>query len=122
MDVKLSPSLDAPVWAREWIGEVLEGVSPDRRDAARLLVSELVTTSVRDAELGPQDSIVITVELSEDRVRVEVVDPGETFKPSVRRRGRFGWRRRARAAGPIADRWGMRSEGVPTVWFELDLT
>ena len=52
MDVKLAPSLDAPVWAKEWVGEALEGISPDRKEAARLLVSELVTRSVLDATAG----------------------------------------------------------------------
>jgi anti-sigma regulatory factor (Ser/Thr protein kinase) len=121
VDVKLSPSLEAPVWAREWVGEALEGVSPDRRDAARLLVSELVANSLRDADLSPHDSIVITVDLSDERVRVEVVDPGETFTLSVPKEAVSG-----RGAGlvlldRIADRWGVRSDGVPTVWFELDL-
>jgi anti-sigma regulatory factor (Ser/Thr protein kinase) len=121
VDVKLPPTLEAPVWAREWVGEALESVSQDRRDAARLLVSELVTSSVRDADLSPQDSIVIRVDLSHERVRVEVIDPGETFNPPERREAEPGAGAGLVLLDRIADRWGVRSDGVPAVWFELDL-
>jgi anti-sigma regulatory factor (Ser/Thr protein kinase) len=121
VDVKLPPTLDAPVWAREWVGEALESVSQDRRDAARLLVSELVTSSVRDADPGPQGSIEIRVDLSQERVRVEVVDPGETFNLPKRRGAEPGTGAGLVLLDRIADRWGVRSDGVPAVWFELDL-
>lgn len=88
-----------------------------------LLVSELVTNSVRHARLRPPDTIRLRVEVSDRLLRVEVTDPGEGFgadipEPAVRGPGGWGLFLTER----LADRWGVdRESGWTTVWLELDL-
>src|SRR5829696_1059687 len=47
----------------------------------RLLVSELVTNSVKHARVSEDDSIVLEVRVADDTVRIEVRDPGPGFEP-----------------------------------------
>ena len=87
----------------------------------RLLVSELVTNSVRHARLLPGDRIRLQVELSERVFRVEVSDPGEGFGPSIPsappRAGRLG----ALLDGATRRSLGVdRDGGWTTVWLERD--
>jgi anti-sigma regulatory factor (Ser/Thr protein kinase) len=90
---------------------------------ASLLVSELVTNSVRHARLRSDDLIRLQVELSERVLRVEVSDPGEGFAaklPESAGRGPGGWG--LFLTERLADRWGVdREEGWTTVWVEMDL-
>ena len=100
------------------IDEVLdESVAFD----VRLLVSELVTNSVRHAEIGPEESIGLNVKLADDRVRVEVIDRGPGFDPptedpSAELAPDRGWG--LFFVTQLADRWGVeRADGC--VWFEI---
>lgn len=82
---------------------------------AVLLVSELVTNGTRYGVGGP---IGLKVVLSEDRLRVEVTDPGggETT-PTLKEPPAPGWG--LRLLERVAGRWGAEA-GPPTlVWFEL---
>lgn len=84
----------------------------------QLLVSELVTNSVRHAGLGPGDVIDLRIRRIRGGIRVEVVDPGRRFAPAIRDRPseHGGWG--LRIVDRVADRWGVE---VPhnRVWFEL---
>jgi anti-sigma regulatory factor (Ser/Thr protein kinase) len=88
----------------------------------RLLVSELVTNSVRHAEIGPEDSILLKLAIDDGQVRVEVSDSGPGFDPPVA----DPTAELARDNGwglffvtQLADRWGVdREEG--RVWFEIE--
>ena len=90
----------------------------------RLLVSELVTNSVRHARLGPGDRIRLQVEISDRVLRVEVSDPGEGFVaniPEPGARGPGGWG--LFLTERLADRWGVDRDGEwTTVWLERTLT
>jgi anti-sigma regulatory factor (Ser/Thr protein kinase) len=89
----------------------------------RLLVSELVTNCVKHARVGPEESIVLHVDIADDRVRVSVVDEGPGFDPPA-----TPPTERAAEAGSgwglflveqLSESWGVeRSQGA-TVWFEL---
>jgi anti-sigma regulatory factor (Ser/Thr protein kinase) len=86
----------------------------------RLLVSEVVTNSVRHAGAGPEDSITMDVVIRPDVVRIEVSDFGEGFEPPTPNPDPdqdAGWG--LFLVEQIADRWGVRSEGGTSVWFEL---
>lgn len=99
--------------AAELPGPVLENL--------RLLVSELVTNSVRHSRRRT-GWIAMRVESSMNRVRVEVSDPGSGFEvpdrdptlTSTSGWGLFLVRR-------LADRWGVEEEPTTRVWFEIDL-
>jgi anti-sigma regulatory factor (Ser/Thr protein kinase) len=85
----------------------------------RLLVSEVVTNSVKHAGAGPEDSITMEVVITGDAVRIEVSDFGEGFEPPTPNpdpEQDWGWG--LYLVEQIADRWGVRSEGG-SVWFEL---
>ena len=60
-------------------------LSPNVLDDVRLLVSELVTNSIRHARLAPSQWVDLAVRIEGDTVRVEVIDPGPGFRPSVLR-------------------------------------
>jgi anti-sigma regulatory factor (Ser/Thr protein kinase) len=88
----------------------------------RLLVSELVTNSVRHAEVGPEDSIMLNVALADERVRVEVVDNGPGFEPPPEDEDDQDARDRGWGlffVTQLADRWGVESS-AGRVWFEID--
>jgi anti-sigma regulatory factor (Ser/Thr protein kinase) len=83
-----------------------------------LLVSELVTNSVKHAGAGPGEPIDLELRASADKVRVEVGDPGPGFEPTMARSepGGFGLLLVAR----LADRWGVERDPRTCVWFEID--
>jgi anti-sigma regulatory factor (Ser/Thr protein kinase) len=110
--------LTAPAHARravEAFGERLDtSVVPD----AKLLVSELITNSVKYG----RDGQVTLILRSEDprHVYVEVVDQGSGFVPAARDRPKTepgGWGLHMVEA--LTERWGVR-EGSTHVWFEID--
>jgi anti-sigma regulatory factor (Ser/Thr protein kinase) len=72
IDLRLPANQGAPSQARRAVGDL--GL-PDRlRDDAVLLVSELVTNSLRHSGIAPDDDIEIRLVRGPDRVRVEVSD------------------------------------------------
>jgi serine/threonine-protein kinase RsbW len=86
---------------------------------ARLLVSELVTNSIRHARMKSGDHVVLRAELGE-RLRVEVCDPGAGGRiarraPDLTGAGGFGLELVER----IAASWGVRRNHRTCVWFEL---
>jgi integral membrane sensor domain MASE1/anti-sigma regulatory factor (Ser/Thr protein kinase) len=87
----------------------------------RLLISELVTNSVRHSQAGAGDSIELRVSVFADRLRVEVSDHGRGFQRRVRvpeRGSGSGWG--LYLVDQLADRWGVSREEATHVWFEID--
>jgi anti-sigma regulatory factor (Ser/Thr protein kinase) len=99
-------------------------VPADRLADILLLVSELVTNSVRHAGLAGTDLIELHVDVDTGTVRIEVIDPGPGFaadradpNPSLG----VGWG--LHLVELLAQRWGVDTRGSRTVtWFELSLT
>src|SRR4051794_16543654 len=85
----------------------------------RLLVSELVTNSVKHANVSEDDSIMLDVDIKQEVVRVEVRDSGpgferpETGPPADDE----GWG--LFLVEQLADEWGVDS-GRRAVWFRID--
>jgi integral membrane sensor domain MASE1/anti-sigma regulatory factor (Ser/Thr protein kinase) len=121
--MELEPGPDCPAAAREALEPLAEALDTEVHSDLRLLVSELVTNSVRHARLRPGDAIRLRVELAAGVLRVEVSDPGEGFGatiPEPTPRGLGGWG--LFLTERLADRWGIdREEGWTTVWLERDL-
>jgi anti-sigma regulatory factor (Ser/Thr protein kinase) len=126
----LSPDLDyeltggpyAVTAARLALSEIDEHVDESTAFDVRLLVSELVTNSVRHAQLGPEESIRLKVAFDERRVRVEVADGGPGFDPPVDeptpdQAADSGWG--LFFVKQLADDWGVDREGG-RVWFEIE--
>ena len=105
----------APAAARRAIDELSAGYDPETLSDVRLLVSELVTNSVKH---GGGETITVHIDVDRPGVlRCEVIDDGGGFVP----RGRDdrlvgGWG--LDLVEQIAVSWGVR-EGSTHVWFEL---
>lgn len=91
-------------------------------DDARLLVSELVANSMRHARLGPNDTIRVTAEVDNGRLRVDVFDGGRGGAPPVAEGIRptpgaeSGWG--LYLVETLATTWG---HGPGRYWFELEI-
>ena len=117
---------EAPTLARQAASPALVGWPAEWRDAALLVISELVTNAVVHGSAGPADCVALVLRPRAGATRIEVSD---------QRRGRGGaavWTAAAngRAAGSgwglalvatLSDRWGVEREPTRTrVWCELD--
>ena len=114
--LELASELAAPARARAVartrLGPHLAG---RRRNDLLVLVTELVTNSVRHAGGGP---IVVHIAAAERIARVEVCDDGPGFEPVEREpgaEGGFG----LLLLRSLADRWGVANDDGCCVWFEL---
>jgi anti-sigma regulatory factor (Ser/Thr protein kinase) len=120
----LGPDTRAPSRARHAMRSKLESVlEADLLDRATLLVSELVTNSVRHGGLRPDQEIELKIEASPHRLRVEVAEPGDGFEvapgPRPRREGPAGgWG--LFLVDRLSSAWGVEGSGVTKVWFEMD--
>jgi len=102
----------------------LEPIEPhldaDTLGTLRLLVSELVTNSVRHGQAERAGEIELSVSVSEETVRVEIADPGPGFEVSPRAEAQdqgSGWG--LHFVEVLSDRWGTERDESMRVWFEL---
>jgi anti-sigma regulatory factor (Ser/Thr protein kinase) len=112
------PTDDAPTEARAALGVLAQILAADVLEDLQLVVSELVTNSVR---FGPRRPITLSLDVDRDgMVRAEVVDQGDgeqakvemALEPSVD----GGWG--LYLVDHLTRRWGVE-EGSTHVWFEL---
>jgi anti-sigma regulatory factor (Ser/Thr protein kinase) len=111
----------APARARGVVnGRVLNHVDPAVREMIALLVSEIVTNSIRHAGLTGEDEIECRLEEGET-IHVEVWDPGPGYPGgpvAPRPDGSGGWG--LMIVDQVATRWGVRGARPACVWFDLD--
>jgi anti-sigma regulatory factor (Ser/Thr protein kinase) len=98
----------AAAWARHALIPLDERIEPVVMEDVRLLVSELVTNSVRHARMPETDHVELDVTLADDTLHVQVADTGPGFEPR---------RRDAETTKPggwglflvekLSDRWGV---------------
>lgn len=119
--VRLPATARAPAEARRAVARLGHALDERELQSLRLLVSELVTNSVRHGGLDPDDRIDLRVVVVPEAVRVSVTDPGGSFEARPQRRPRSG-----QPSGwglflvqRLADRWGVLTDGQTRVWFEL---
>ncbi len=114
----LPRDLDSAAAARHAVDELAGKLPEDQLGDIRLLVSELVTNSLRHANLAPDDAITLTVRVEDATIRVEVSDPGPGFEFEGRADDPDtveGWG--LYLVATLADRWAVERN---VVWFELD--
>lgn len=107
--------------ARRAVERLAGGVEENLLGDLRLMVSEVVTNSIRHAGLGPDDPIQLRIKVDRARIRVEVHDDGPGFEPpgaprTIYQESGFG----LYLVDQLASRWGVISDAGTTVWFELD--
>lgn len=117
--VTLASCAGAPRAAREAVQRLRGEIADHLLRDLELLVSEVVTNSVRHARV-PQGAVIdLGIRVSPDRVRVVVSDDGTEFGPrpgpSEDRPGGWG----LRIVERVADRVVTQSGDRTTVWFEI---
>jgi anti-sigma regulatory factor (Ser/Thr protein kinase) len=121
IEVEFEAGPTAAISARSAL-QALDGRVDDELLAdVRLLVSELVTNSVRHSGLQHHDVVRMQVQVSESTLRVEVADRGQGFEPQPRDADRSrpgGWG--LYLVDHLADRWGVARDHLNRVWFEMD--
>jgi anti-sigma regulatory factor (Ser/Thr protein kinase) len=118
LNVELDRNPQAPAHARRALEDLEGRVDPKLLPDVRLLVSELITNSVKYGGEGP---VRLEVRASEGRLRAEIIDQGVGFTPKARGRDLDqvgGWG--LHLVEHLTDRWGTH-EGSTHVWFEIDL-
>jgi anti-sigma regulatory factor (Ser/Thr protein kinase) len=117
-DIPRDPT--APGAARRAIERLNDRIAPDVVPDVKLLVSELITNSVK---YGGDGEVQLKVEAEDPRkLRIEVIDQGVGFVPVERDRPATqvgGWG--LHLVQTLSDRWGVY-EGSTHVWFEIDRT
>ena len=109
---------EAAAEARRAIGKLRADLDPPLMETLRLLVTELVTNSVRHTAA---DSVTLRVAVGKAAVLTEVADTGPGFDPAcVEQAGddNTGWG--LFLVERLASSWGVKHEGPSKrVWFEL---
>jgi signal transduction histidine kinase len=120
MTVELAPGATAAGEARAALGSLDGRIDRAVLDDIRLLVSELVTNSVRHSQAG-RELVRLAVMRRGETVRVEVSDGGRGFRPTARTKAQDeagGWG--LHLVDRLAHRWGVETGRHTRVWFEID--
>jgi anti-sigma regulatory factor (Ser/Thr protein kinase) len=121
IEIEFEAGPTAAAGARNALHELEGRVSDGLLRDVRLLVSELVTNSVRHSNAHARDVVHVLVSVTENSLRVEVADPGSGFEPKPRDDDRTrpgGWG--LYLVDQLADRWGVARDELTRVWFEMD--
>jgi anti-sigma regulatory factor (Ser/Thr protein kinase) len=122
LNVNLPVDVHAPARARHALDDVRERVPPEVLERFRVAVSELVTNAIQHAGLSATDQVQLIVQLTNDRIRVEVSNPGPSFTAEVHRPAPTSESGRGLLlVQRSADRWGVTPGDGVGQWFEIDL-
>jgi anti-sigma regulatory factor (Ser/Thr protein kinase) len=118
-DLRLDPDVRAPAHARRGLEALRPSLDDRLMEDAALLMTEVVSNSVRHASLEASDAIEVRIRGSRSTLHVDVIDPGPGFDPShpPRSRPNGGWG--LWLLDRLATRWGVERNDVTRVWFEL---
>jgi anti-sigma regulatory factor (Ser/Thr protein kinase) len=122
ISVQLEVGPSAAAWARSALIPLEPRIEEQCMADVRLLVSELVTNSVRHSDMSRPGTVGLDVSLDSGTIRVEVRDRGAGFDPRPRRAGQSkagGWG--LFLVERLADRWGVVRNSFTRVWFEIDV-
>lgn len=116
----LPATSDSPRTAREALAFVAQDIPEPALERGLLLISELVSNSVRHGPQGVNATVEIVVSVERTRLRVEVADRSETpARPKTPSdEGGYG----LALVTAMATRWGAElRKGTNVTWFEIDL-
>lgn len=119
LSLRLPPMPASIPRARHMLDALAGNLDGSLFDDLQLLVSEVVTNSIRHGSGG--GGVDLRVSIDPRTVRVEVEDPGPGFRPQVRDGDAVrdtGWG--LLLVDRLASRWGVVAAGCTRVWFELD--
>ena len=122
LEVSLPLNVAAPGAARIVVDSLRGRVPASVLGSARLVMSELVTNSVRHASVSAGASVVVRVRVTDTMVRLEVGDPGcdgviAPRTPDLVDGGGFG----LNIVRALSERWGLEraAAGGTRVWAQL---
>jgi anti-sigma regulatory factor (Ser/Thr protein kinase) len=122
LEASLPLDARAPGAARIVVARLRGRIPAPVLDSAQLLVSELVTNSVRHCGASADASVVVRVQLTDSMVRLEVSDPGcdgviAPRAPDLQGGGGVG----LNLVGTFSERWGLEriAGGGTRVWAQL---
>ena len=120
-EIRLLRQSRAPALARDRFVRWVDGaLAATVRTDALLVLSELVTNSVRHADAPAGASVLVTAELTDRVLRLEVADAGHDRRftrrrPDLHAGGGFGLQLVER----LSLRWGIAEADGTVVWCEL---
>jgi anti-sigma regulatory factor (Ser/Thr protein kinase) len=120
LHLELKPGAQAAGEGRHALDPLDGAINSDQLEVLRLLVTELVSNSVRHSH--SDGWISLDVEIFSNSVRVLVTDRGPGFEPVADpqphqdRPGGWG----LCLVNTLSDRWGVQRNGRTSVWFEMD--
>lgn len=124
IDMKLPAQPTAASEARQSLSVLANDIPEETYEDIRILVTELVTNSVRHSGVSSDEAVTVGVWTDPSCLRVEVGDAGKGFDKVVKpftsdQCGGWG----LQIVDRLSDRWGVqRPNGRgSTVWFEIDL-
>lgn len=119
VEVRLAAGTNAVPAARKAFDPLAPLMAPERLDDARLLVSELVTNSIRHGALEPTDQVEVTADVGEHKVRIRVLDPGRGFALGGRPPAAGSQGLGLYLLSQLADAWSITVDGVTSIWFDI---
>lgn len=120
IDLQLEAKPESVGQARRALDRIAGMVTDPLLEDLRLMVSEVVTNSIRHGRVSREDRIRLLVAVQDRMVRVEVVNPGDGFHPPSIEPSIYqisGWG--LYLVSQLADRWGVDGQGGTRVWFEI---
>ena len=120
LNLTLPPSDQAPGLARDALSPLSGRLGETTFGELQLLVTELVTNSVRHAGLRRDQRIRVQVQLVDGTVRAEVREPGRGFEPPAPPTPDDGGGWGLFLVDRLARAWNVRGDDETTVWFELE--
>jgi anti-sigma regulatory factor (Ser/Thr protein kinase) len=118
ISLRLRGGPEAAARARQALSKLRADIDPPLMETLRLLVTELVSNSVRHAH---SETVVLKVLVGRGAVLTEVTDEGPGFDPSdagTPGTDDSGWG--LFLVERLADRWGVnQTDDATRVWFEL---
>jgi anti-sigma regulatory factor (Ser/Thr protein kinase) len=120
IDRRLPHAATSIAEARRALEPLARAVDPTTYETLRLLVSELVTNSVRHSQAASDADIELSIRAFRERIRAEICDHGEGFEAVGREDDadeESGWG--LHLVEVLSDRWAAKGNGRTCVWFEL---
>jgi anti-sigma regulatory factor (Ser/Thr protein kinase) len=118
ISLRLRGGPEAAARARRALSSLRADIDPPLMETLRLLVTELVSNSVRHAQ---SETVILKVLVARTAVLTEVTDEGPGFDPddaATPGTDDSGWG--LFLVERLADRWGInQNEDATKVWFEL---
>jgi anti-sigma regulatory factor (Ser/Thr protein kinase) len=119
----LAPDVEAPVIARRALERFSGQLDDDVFERSALVLSEVVTNSVKHAGLTATQPVDLEIGLATERLRIEITDEGPGFDPDRvqpdpnETAGSWG----LVLVDQLSDRWGVDFSHSTHVWCEFDL-